>query len=92
VLNGRQQLGLALAAAFAGLMWGYLRHRGDRRQMWFAVLQGIEWFVANGGATIVLNATRNALERSEGRGVDDFEVERITRTTQVISERTGTDG
>ncbi|MDA1148192.1 MAG: hypothetical protein O3A76_16465 [Chloroflexi bacterium] len=81
-----------MGAAVAGLMWGYLRHRGDKRATWFALIQGAEWFVANGGAAIVLQTLRETLDRAGKPAPDDFEVERITRTRQVISERTGTDG
>jgi hypothetical protein len=92
-LNGRQQFQLAMAAAAAGLMWGYLRHRGDSRAAWFAIIQAAEWFVINGGATIALRAMRDGLERvGRPEDLDDFMVERITRTRQVVSERTGTDG
>ena len=92
MLNGRQQFGLAVSAALAGLAWGYIRHRGDRRATWFALLQAAEWFVANGGALIVLQTLRDSLDRAGQPEVDDFEVERITRTRQIVSERTGTDG
>jgi len=82
-----------MAAAAAGLMWGYLRHRGDSRAAWFAIIQAAEWFVINGGATIALRAMRDGLERvGRPEDLDDFMVERITRTRQVVSERTGTDG
>ena len=60
--------------------------------MWFALVQGAEWFVAYGGATIVLQTLRESLDRSAQQPVDDFEVERITRTRQIVSERTGTEG
>ena len=60
--------------------------------MWFAVIQAAEWFVANGGATIVLQTMRETLDRASQPEVDDFEVERITRTRQIVSERTGTEG
>ncbi len=91
-MNGRQQLGLAIAAAAGGLCWGYLRHRGDPRAAAFAVIQAARWFVAYGGAAIVLEAAQAALERTDSPAVDDFEVERITRTRQIVTERTGTDG
>lgn len=91
-MNGRQQLGLAIAAAAGGLCWGYLRHRGDPRAVAFALIQGARWFVAYGGAAIVLEAAQDALDRADGAEIDDFEVERITRTRQIVSERTGTDG
>jgi hypothetical protein len=91
-MNGRQQFGLAIAAAVGGLMWGYLRHRGDRRATAFALIQAAEWFVAYGGAKVLLEAAHEALGRADDLDVDDFEVERITRTRQIVSERTGTDG
>ena len=92
MLNGRQQFGLALSADLAGLAWGYIRRRGDSRAAWFALIQAAEWFVAYGGAALVLQGMRDTLERTGRPPVDDFEVERITRTRQVVSERTGTDG
>lgn len=92
VLNVRQQFGLAVSAALAGLAWGYIRHRGDQRAAWFGLIQAAEWFVASGGATIALQTMRETLDRAAEPAVDDFEVERITRTRQVVSERTGTDG
>lgn len=92
MLNGRQQFGLALSAALAGLAWGYVRHRTDRRAVWFALVQGAEWFVAYGGASLVLQTLHDTLERSGQPAPDDFEVERITRTRQIVSERTGTEG
>lgn len=92
MLNGRQQFGLALSAALAGLAWGYLRHRGDRRAMWFGVIQATEWFIAYGGAAQVLQTMREALDGTRGPDPDDFEIERVTRTRQIVSERTGTDG
>lgn len=91
-MNGRQQFALAITAAAGGLVWGYLRHRGDRRAAAFALIQAARWFVAYGGATIILEAAQEALDRVDRAELDDFEVERITRTRQIVSERTGTDG
>ena len=48
--------------------------------------------IANGGATILLQTLRQNLDRSAEPQVDDFEVERITRTRQIVTERTGTEG
>ena len=93
-MDGKQQFGMALAAAASGLAWGYLRHRGDRRVTAFALVQAAEWFVAYGGAAAVLSAAREALEQTSGGRVEDgeFEVERVTRIRQSVTERTGTDG
>jgi hypothetical protein len=91
-MSGKQQLGFALAAAIGGLMWGYVRHRGDRRVTAFALIQAAEWFVAYGGAAALLSAAHDALERSGRIEADDFEVERISRMRQVVSDRTGTEG
>lgn len=60
--------------------------------MWFALIQGAEWFVAYGGAATVLQTLREALDKTAQPPMDDFEVERITHTRQVVSERTGTEG
>ena len=93
-MDGKQQFGMALAAAASGLAWGYLRHRGDRRVTAFALVQAAEWFVAYGGAAAILGAARQALEQTSAGHVEDgeFEVERVTRIRQSVTERTGTDG
>lgn len=87
---GKQELRFAIAAALAGLAWGYLRHRRHPRRTLLAAIQGLEWFVAYGGATTVLEAARGLLEAQERPAGDEFE--RITHIRQVIEERTGTDG
>jgi hypothetical protein len=89
-MDGKQQFGLALAAASGGLAWGYARHRGDRRVPLFALIQAAEWFVAYGGAAAVLASVRQYLEHSSDG--DDFEVERVTRIRQSVTESTGIDG
>ncbi len=93
-MDGKQQFSLALAAAAGGLAWGYVRHRGDRRAKAFALIQAAEWFVAYGGAAAVLSAVRQTLEQAARGSVEDgeFEVERVTRIRQSVTERTGTDG
>ena len=89
-MDGKSQMRFALAAALAGLAWGYLRHRGERRAPLFAALQALEWFVAYGGAAALVERARVALE---GEHSDDFEeFERITRIRQAVDERTGTEG
>jgi hypothetical protein len=82
-MSGRQQLGFAIAAAMAGLAWGYLRHRGDRRASTYALLQALEWFVAYGGAAALIERAQQAL----GEGGDDLdEPERVTHMRQVVRE------
>ncbi len=78
----KRSLKLALAAAVAGLAVGYLAHRNDRRAGAFATLQGIEWFLTAGGATLLMDVVRAALEDDE-----DLEVtERITRIHQTVTD------
>ncbi|MEI6664682.1 MAG: hypothetical protein WCL53_00840 [Chloroflexota bacterium] len=88
-MSDRSQLKFALAALSAGLAWGYLRHRQSGRATLMAVLQGLEWFVAYGGAAAVLTLVRETLEPHEDSPVDG---ERITHFRQVVTERTGTEG
>ncbi|RJQ12313.1 MAG: hypothetical protein C4558_02005 [Dehalococcoidia bacterium] len=79
----RQSIRFALAAAAAGLAWGYLRHRKDGRAAVFAAIQALEWFVAYGGATALLERVREGLEGGE------VEVERVTHTRQTIVDHEG---
>ncbi|TAK76834.1 MAG: hypothetical protein EPO16_06645 [Dehalococcoidia bacterium] len=74
----KQSIRFALAAAAAGLAWGYLRHRKDGRALVFAGVQALEWFVAYGGAAGLLERLHERLES------DDVEVERVTHTRQTI--------
>lgn len=70
----------ALSAALAGFAWGYARHRRSERASLLAALQALEWFVACGGATALLDVIRDRLEP------DDIEVERITHTRRTTFE------
>lgn len=79
----KQSIRFALAAAGAGLLWGYLRHRKDGRAPAFATVQALEWFVAYGGAAALLERLH---ERLEG---GDVEVERVTHTRQTIVDHAG---
>jgi len=72
---------LAIAAALAGLAWGYLRHRRHSRRSLLAFVQAAQWFVAMGGAAALLAALRDDLE-----GSDEI-TERVMHTTQTIHER-----
>ncbi len=87
-MSDRSQLKFALAALAAGLAWGYVRHRRTGRAVLMAALQGLEWFVAYGGAAALLTLVREVVEHEDGPP----EGERITHFRQVVTERTGTDG
>ena len=81
--KGRGTLGLPIAAAVAGLAWGYLRHRGQRRQLSLALTQAAEWFIAAGGAATLVEVLRGTLDS------DDLEelTERVTHATQRITDQ-----
>ena len=80
-----RQLSMAISAAVAGLAWGYLRARHHHRANTLALLQGLEWFVAAGGATALIEYARaEILGEHDAPSVD--EVERITRERQVVTE------
>ncbi len=91
-MSDRSQLKFALAALAAGLAWGYLRHRTSSRVRVYALLQGLEWFIAYGGAAALVALAREVLEEPEDD--DPLDSERITHIRQVVTEhgRTGTDG
>ncbi len=92
-MSGRQQLSFAIAAALAGLAWGYVRHRNDSRASSHALLQALEWFVAYGGAAALIERAQQALTDVEP---GEEEPERVTHMRQVVresieDEATGTD-
>ena len=74
----KQSIQFALAAAVAGFAWGYLRHRRDDRAHMFALVQGLEWFVAYGGAAALLERVRKGLDGAP------VEVERVTHARQTV--------
>jgi len=74
------QLRFALAALAAGLAWGYLRHRRGGHAGVFSLLQGLEWFIAYGGAAALVELARRTMEP------DDAAEERFTRVRQVVTE------
>jgi hypothetical protein len=88
-MGGKQQLRFAAAALIAGLVWGYVRHRRESRAPLYALLQGLEWFVAYGGAAVLIERAR---EQVEGKPPEDDEPVRITHFRQEVTERTGTEG
>lgn len=82
-MGSRQSLKFALAAAAAGLAWGYASHRRDPRAGSFALLQALEWFVAYGGAVALIEIVRGSME-DDG----DLEVtERITHIRQTVFDQ-----
>ena len=75
----RASLKFALLAALAGSAVAFIRHRGERRVRSLAVLQGLEWFLSAGGASLLTGAIRRTLEDA------DLEVtERLTRVEQTV--------
>jgi hypothetical protein len=94
-VNGKQQFRFAAAALVAGLIWGYMRARDRQRPALHALLQGLEWFVAYGGAAALIEGARLLADHADGaaRDHEDAELpERITHIRQVVTERTGTEG
>ncbi len=90
-MSERNQLRFAAAALAAGFAWGYLRHRQGSHARMLALLQGLEWFIAYGGAAAIVGLLREALDR-EAPEEPEPSNERITRFRQVVTERTGTSG
>lgn len=87
-MGSRQSLKFALAAAAAGLAWGYARHRRDPRASSFALLQALEWFVAYGGAAALIEIVRGSMEED-----GDLEVtERITHIRQTVFDQAAGEG
>jgi hypothetical protein len=88
-MSEKQQLRFALAALAAGLAWGFLRHRRGRHTKLSSALQGLEWFVAYGGAAALIAIAREVFEREDE---DEPADERVTHFRQVVTEHTGTEG
>ncbi len=90
-MSDKQQLGFALAAFVGGIAWGSLRYRQSERIAALSFLQGLEWFVAYGGAVALITWLRDALEEPV-LDIDEADDERVTHFRQVVTERTGTEG
>ena len=92
--DGKQQLRFAAAALIAGCAWGYLRNRERSNRLLLALLQGVEWFVAYGGAAALIEGLRSFLDNDHDD--DDAPPERVTHIRQIVAERgaasTGTGG
>lgn len=86
--DGKQQLRFAAAALLAGCVWGFVRNRERSNRVLLALLQGVEWFIAYGGAAALLEGIRAVVDRDE----EDATPERVTHIRQIVAERTGTEG
>ena len=90
-MSEKQQFGLAAAAFVAGLAWGTFRHRQNGHAGALALLQGCEWFIAYGGAAVLIGWLRTALDPAGEDGPDDLVDERVTRIRRVVSEQSSAD-
>ncbi len=86
-MSEKQQFGLAAAAFAAGIAWGSFRHRGSGHAPVLALLQGCEWFIAYGGAAVLIGWLRDALDDASEGGADALVDERVTRIRRVVSEQ-----
>ena len=90
-MNEKQQFGLAAAAFVAGVAWGSFRHRQNGHAGALALLQGCEWFIAYGGAAVLIGWVRSALDETAEGGADALADERITRIRRVVTEQSSAD-
>ena len=75
----RPSLKFALLAGAAGFVAAYVARRGRGHARSHAVLQGVEWFLSAGGASLLMGAIRRTLDEA------DLEVtERLTSVEQTI--------
>lgn len=89
MMDGKQQLRFAAAAFLAGCVWGYVRNRERGNRALLSLLQGVEWFIAYGGATALIEGLRAFVETPDE---DEPTSERVTHLRQVVADRTGTEG
>lgn len=89
-MGDKHQLRFALVALAAGLAWGYLRNRNRGHASVFSLLQGLEWFIAYGGAAAMVELARRTIEERDD--AQEQPPDRITHLRQVVTEPTGTDG
>lgn len=91
--DGKQQLRFAAAALLAGFAWGYVRNRDRSNRILLSLLQGIEWFIAYGGAAVLIEWLRAVVDDPDD---DEAPSERVTHIRQIVTERgsthTGTEG
>jgi hypothetical protein len=86
-MTPKHPLRFAGIAFVAGCLWGYFRNRGKRNDYVLALLQGVEWFIAYGGAAALMEGVRAFVDPE-----DEPESERVTHLRQIVADRTGTDG
>ena len=78
----RASLKFAMLAGLAGFVVAFATRRGRGHARSHATLQGIEWFLSAGGASLLVGAIRRTLDD------DDLEViERLTRVEQTVVDR-----
>jgi len=75
----KPSLKFAVLAGLAGFLVAFANHRGERRMRSLATLQGLEWFLSAGGASLLTGAVRRTLEEH------DVEItERLTKVEQTV--------
>lgn len=75
----RPSLKFAMLAGVAGFVAAYAARRGRGNARSHATLQGLEWFLSAGGASLLVGALRRTLDDA------DLEVtERVTNIEQTI--------
>lgn len=79
----KRSLPFALAAAVAGVAFGYVTRRGAPRARALAALQGFEWFLSAGGAAVLTEILRRSLEDDRATEV----TERVVHVDQAVFDR-----
>ncbi len=78
----KPSLKFAVLAGVAGFVASYAARRGRGTARSHATLQGLEWFLSAGGASLLVGALRQMLDDA------DLEVtERVTNIEQTIVDR-----
>lgn len=81
-LARRISLSFAIAAGAAGILAGYVSRRSHPRARSLAALQGLEWFLSAGGASLLASALRRLLEAG-----DQEVTERYVTVEQTVIDR-----
>ena len=87
-MSEKQQFSMAAGAFVAGVAWGAFRHRRNGHAGTLALLQGCEWFIAYGGAAVLIGWLRAALDEGSADALVD---ERVTRIRRVVTEQPSED-
>ena len=77
----KASLRFAVLAGLAGMIVGYASHRGGHRARLLAGLQGAEWFLSAGGASLLAAALRRSL-----MGGRDEVTERVIHVERTVVE------